>query len=616
MATNGQIQTNTSFGHVRLEWSQASQNVANNTTTINYTLSIYRSSAISSNAAKNFWININGVTIANGTTTIGGSGTKNIFSGTTTIVHNADGTKSFGYAFSLQADITWSGVWIGFVEGTGTGTLNTIPRATQPTLSAGAVDMGATLTINTPRASSAFTHTLRYGFGSLRGTIATGVATSHTWTVPMNMANQIGHATSGVAVIWCDTYNGGTLIGTKEISFTARVPENIKPYFSTISVTEATEGLAAKFNAYVQHKSRVTLNSTALGVYSSQIVSYRHVFSGTNWAYASQNFTSGNLPVSGSVTITSYCTDTRGRTGSATTVINVLPYEAPRIAAFSATRALSTGVENYDGTHLRCAFNFAISSLNNLNNRTYSIQYKLKSATQWTTLTTNNSTYSANSTYTSPAAILSDTNSYDVRFYLEDYFGSVTAAVDVGTAFTLLDFRSTGRGVGIGKASEKDAVEIAIPLEVDGQPIKGGAITVYNNASQAITTNQYTKCNFNSVMGVAGTNLRLANNNVVCQKAGFVEASGMISITDLTTTGDNYYVFLFKETAAGAGSSLNISARTLGTDWTTLQLNPVVVDVAAGDKIYIAVLNSSARGTISNGDNLAWMNKLTVKYVG
>ena len=90
----------------------------------------------------------------------------------------------------------------------------------------------------------------------------------------------------------------------------------------------------------------------------------------------------------------------------------------------------------------------------------------------------------------------------------------------------------------------------------------------------------------------------------------------MISLTSLETTGDNYYVFLFKETAAGAGSSLTISARTMGTDWTTLHLSPVVVNVAAGDKIYIAVLNSKARGTISNGDNLAWMNKLTVKYVG
>lgn len=616
MATSGQIQTNTSFGYVRLEWSQASQNVANNTTTVNYTLSIYRSSAINSNAAKSFWINMNGVTVANGTTTIGGSGAKSIYSGTTTIVHNADGTKSFGYAFSLQADITWSGAWIGFIEGTGTGALNTIPRATQPTLSATAVDMGATLTINTPRASSAFTHTLRYGFGSLRETIATGVATSHTWTVPMNMANQIGHATSGVAVIWCDTYNGQTLIGTKEISFTARVPEDIKPYFSAITVTEATAGLAAKFNAYVQHKSRVALTSTALGVYSSQIVSYRHVFSGTNWAYASQNFTSGNLPVSGSVTITSYCTDTRGRVGTATTVINVLPYEAPRIAAFNATRALSTGVENYDGTHLRCAFNFAISPLNNLNTCKYSIQYKLKSATEWNTLTSNAQVYSANTTYTSPAAILSDTSSYDVRFYLEDFFGAVTATVDVGTTFTLLDFRNTGKGMGIGKVSEKDALEIAIPVEIDGQPIKGGAITVYGNASQNITTNQYTKCNFNSVMGAAGTSLTLANNNVVCLKTGLVEASGMISITTTANPGDNYYVFLFKETAAGDGSSLSIAAKTLGTDWTTLQISPVVVNVAAGDKIYIAVLNNNARGTISNSDNLAWMNKLTVKYVG
>ena len=89
----------------------------------------------------------------------------------------------------------------------------------------------------------------------------------------------------------------------------------------------------------------------------------------------------------------------------------------------------------------------------------------------------------------------------------------------------------------------------------------------------------------------------------------------MVSITG-GTTGDNFYIFLFKETVAGSGTSLNISSITKRDDWTTIQATPVIVDVAAGDKIYIAVLNNNARGTLSVGDNLAWMNKLTVRYVG
>lgn len=612
MAISGQIRTNTSFGYIQLTWNLQNQDITNNRSVISYTLSINRTSNISSTANKSYWININGVE-SSGTTTIGGSGTKNLATGTVTIPHNADGTKMFNYSFAVQVDITWSGSWIGTVTGAGSGVLDTIARATQPTLNVSSQDMNSVIVINTPRAATNFTHTLRYGFGNLRETIATGVATSHSWTIPMNLANQIGNATSGVGVIWCDTYNGTTLIGTKEVSFTARVPADIKPYFSSITVTEATSGLAAKFGTYVQHKSKVSVVANALGVYSSQIVSYKHEILG--WVYLSKDFTSGFLFNSGAITIKSTCTDTRGRTGTATTTINVLPYEPPKINSFSGVRALSNGTENYDGTYLKCNFNFAISPLNNLNDKTYQIQYKLKSASTWTTLTENTSVYTANTSFTS-GNILSDVNSYDARIVVSDYFTTVIYQIDIPTAFTILDFRSTGKGMGIGKVSEKDALEIAIPVEIDGQPIQGGAITVYQNAQQTLTTNQYTKAIFNATINSAGNNLTLNNGNVVCNKAGYVEVSGMISITGGITSGDNYYIFMFKETVAGAGTSLNISSKTIGTDWATINLTPVVVYVGAGDKIYIAVLNNNARGVISNGDNLAWMNKLTVKYVG
>lgn len=612
MATSGSIRTNTAFGYIQLAWSTRSQDIANNRSVIAYTLSIYRSSNISSSAAKSYWINING-TESSGSATIGGSGTKNLATGTVTIPHNSDGSKIFSYSFAVAVDITWSGAWVGTISGSGSGTLNTIARATQPTLNIASQYMNSAITISTPRASSSFTHTLRYGFGSLSETIATGVTTSYSWTLPMNLANQIGNATSGVGLIWCDTYNGSTLIGTKEIAFTAKVPEDIKPYFSSITVTEAVSGLASYFGVYIQNKSKISLTSNALGVYSSQIVSYKHEILG--WTYLSQNFTSEALYNSGEITIVSYCTDTRGRVGTATTKINVIAYEPPKINSFTGFRALSDGTQNYDGTYLKCNFNFTISPINNVNTKQYLIQYKLKSATSWTTLVNNTSLYSANTSYIS-SNVLADVNSYDVRLVVSDYFSSAQAVIDIGTAFTILDFRSTGKGMAIGKVSEKDKLEIAIPTEIDGQPIQGGAITVYQNGQQTITTSAYTKCYFNSVLGHAGTNFALNSNNIVCQKAGYVEVSAMISITGGVVSGDNYYVFAFKEDASGNGTSLNISARTLGTDWASIQLTPVIVDVAAGDKIYIAILNNNARGAISNGDNLAWMNKLTVKYVG
>lgn len=612
MATSGQIRTNTSFGYIQLYWQTQSQNIASNNSVVGYELSIYRSSNISSSTAKNYWININGNEIS-GSTTIGGSGTKILRNGTVTIPHNADGTKAFSYSFAVQVDITWSGSWVGTINGAGSGTLDTIARATQPTLNVSSQTMNAAIVINTPRASSGFTHTLRYGFGQLRETIATGVTTSYTWTIPLNLANQIGNANSGVGLIWCDTYNGSTLIGTKEVAFTAVVPSNLLPYFTSVTITEATSGLAAQFGAYVQHKSRINVVANALGVYSSQIVSYKHEILGSQ--FLSKDFTSGVLSQSGTVVLKSTVTDTRGRTATVTHNITVLPYEPPKINSFIGARALSNGSENYDGTYLKCNFNFAISSLNNKNTKQYIIRYKLKSSSTWTNLVNNTSLYSANTSYTSSSAVLLDSNSYDVSLYVADFFTSVESIIDIGTAFTLLDFRSTGKGMAVGKVSEKDAFEVNMEMDLMGCPIRGGAITVYQNTQQALTTNQYTKCNFNSVMTVVGNNLSLSNNSIICKQKGYVEASGMISLTGGIVSGDNIYVFLFKD-SGGNGSSLTISQKTLGTDWTTIQISPVVVNVNAGDSIYISALNNNARGSLGNADNLAWMNKLTVKYVG
>ena len=613
MATNGSIRINTAFGYVQLYWQTQSQDIVNNRSVVGYELSIYRSYNISSTASKQYSINMNGVVVASGSTTIGGSGNKIIFAGTTTIPHNSDGTKSFAYSFSQQIDITYSGNWIGTITGSGTGTLNTIARATQPTLNISAQDMNAAIVINTPRASSQFTHTLRYGFGQLRETIATNVATSFSWTIPLNLANQIGHATSGVGLIWCDTYNGSTLIGTKEVAFTAKVPANIVPYFTSVSITEAVSGLASQFGAYVQHKSKINVVANANGVYSSQIVSYKHEILGAQ--YLSKDFTSGLLSQSGTVVLKSTVTDTRGRTATVTHNLNVLPYAPPKINSFKGVRCLSNGTENYDGTYLKSSFNFAISPLNNKNTKQYIIRYKLKTSTTWINLLNSSDVYSANSSHISTSAILLDTNSYDVSLYIADYFSSDESIVDIGTVFTLLDFRNTGKGMAVGKVSEKDAFEVGMEMEVQGCPIRGGAITIYHNVQQALTTNAYTKLNFAKVMSVVGNNLSLNNNSVVCLKKGFVEVSGMVSLTGGIVSGDNIYAFMFKD-SNGAGTSLTISQKTMGTDWTTLQINPVVINVNAGDSIYISVLNNNARGTFGNADNLAWMNKLTVKYVG
>lgn len=71
-------------------------------------------------------------------------------------------------------------------------------------------------TITISRASSNFTHTVTYKFGSLTGTIATKTtATSITsWTIPADFYAQIPNAKTGEGTLTCTTYSGNTQIGS------------------------------------------------------------------------------------------------------------------------------------------------------------------------------------------------------------------------------------------------------------------------------------------------------------------------------------------------------------------------------------------------------------------
>ena len=146
---------------LRFGWWQDSQSIANNRSVVGWHLQLIASGgSISSSASKSWAVTINGTNYS-GTNTIGVSNgqTKTLASGTTTIAHNADGTKSFSFSFSQQFDISYSGVgWIGTKSGSGSGTLSPIPRTSS--VSSTNANIGESIKITINRASSSFTHTL------------------------------------------------------------------------------------------------------------------------------------------------------------------------------------------------------------------------------------------------------------------------------------------------------------------------------------------------------------------------------------------------------------------------------------------------------------------------
>lgn len=233
--------------------NQSSQNIAENKTTVSYSLVLKRPSAISSSATKSWSVTINGTT-HNGSGTIGGSGDKMLLSGTQVIPHNNDGTKAISFSGSAKLEITWGSTWMGTISGSGSMNLTTIPRASSVSTSASGTYPNSGITMNISRASSSFTHTLSYSCGSSSGTIATGIATSYTWNVPASLIMQSPNANQ-TCTITCYTYSGGSHIGTKTTSFTV--------YYYTPSTISSVSGntLGSVFSMNISRKSGLFTHS-------------------------------------------------------------------------------------------------------------------------------------------------------------------------------------------------------------------------------------------------------------------------------------------------------------------------------------------------------------------
>lgn len=494
MATSGYRNvTVTSWNTLRFSWTLASQDVAKNTSRVNWRLELISTSdgAISSTAAKDWSVTVNG-TRYSGTNTIGigNNATKLLASGATTITHDADGGKTFSYSFSQEFAITFSGSNIGTISGNSTGTLTTIPRASQPSLitwpetTNDVGNFGTEISIHMNRASDAFTHTVRYEFGARSGTIATGVTTGTTWTIPLNFMDLLPAATKGSGRIYVDTYNGNTLVGTKYTGFTATVPASVKPT-CTIQVLDATD-YQATYGNLIKGLSKLYVKVNGYPAYSSPISSRRATANGAT--YTAAEFTTGALHSAGTTTVSATVTDKRGRTSAAASAsFTVLDYAKPSVTALSVQRCQQNGTADPAGAYIKATFSAKITALNNKNSAAYKLRYKKSTATSWTemAITAQAGKYTVtNATHTFAADINS---SFDVEVEATDDIGSATRAGRAPTAFTLMDWGKGQKNMAIGKVAEKaNAIEIGLrAYDQYGTHISNG-MSLYGGASSHI----------------------------------------------------------------------------------------------------------------------------------
>lgn len=314
MALSGTIQKTFSGGYtLRTNWS-ATQNVSGNYSTVTCSHYLVCNSGydLYIGARSNSCI-VGGSTKAFSSAAISTGGGSTISLGTTThtINHNADGTASVGISTTFSVKATISGSYIESVTANGTATLDTIPRKSGVTCNS--FYIGDSTTINISRASSSFTHTIKYNYGTLSGTIATKTSeTSIGWTAPTTFYGQIPNGTTGYGSVTCETYSGNTLIGTSTANFNAYAKESdcIPTVSATIVDTNASTialtGDSTKLIKYLS-QPKVTINAASK---NSAAIRTRKMTWGDGQTSTNTEATFTNGVTSSNVTVSA--TDSRG----------------------------------------------------------------------------------------------------------------------------------------------------------------------------------------------------------------------------------------------------------------------------------------------------------------
>ncbi|MGU8051244.1 DUF859 family phage minor structural protein [Streptococcus suis] len=461
------------------------QNIAANTTVVNWRITVSRTGAYltrNEQGDSTLSLDLNGGRVHTSNPRWRTSGEEFLMaSGSTTVGHNADGTKSFPFSATFNPNNGFHGV----ITVSGNIGLATIPRSSSVSVSSGVI--GNALTININRQSSSFKHTVRYAWGNKQGTIASNVDTSTTWTIPLDFANDIPNSTSGTGTVYVDTYSGSTKTGTQSTTFTASVPDSIKPSltgFTLIDGNTAARTLIPGEQQFVQIVSNIAVHfGQATGAYGSTITSYHAEIVGKNQSTSQNGGSLGIMNYHGQVTIRARVTDSRGRTSNTIErTVTVSEYFAPAFN-FSVERS---GATSSTFSILRNA-RIAPLTVGGSQRNTMTLTFRVAPADSNNYTTDNgpaSGTFTTLANLTNSLADLSGTyssdKSWDVIGILEDKFTRSEFKIKVSTEAVVFSYEK-GNRFAVGKIVDtnlpKGSIESTGGYYLNGKPIQQHQLT-------------------------------------------------------------------------------------------------------------------------------------------
>lgn len=459
---------------VKLIVNQTSQNIANNSSVVSWSVYAYKSGThhnpFNGYSQTPFKVTIDGVVVYNQNVNydLQGRMEQLIASGTRTITHATDGTRSV--SAQANADYTSTGYGYGAVVASGNLPLTTIPRISVPTLSTSSFNFGESVTLTTNRSSTAFTHSIFYVIGTTEHSLATNVGASTNITIPNSTMSSYPNSTSVTMSIRTKTYNGATLLGYRDTEVTVNIPASIIPTIGTLTPTEtvaAANIFSSNDTQYIRGLSKLKATAgtvagnsgSTISRYYFRIVGPDGVVSGTEVNTTSSTYTyeTFNFPnkSQASVVYTVQCRvlDSRNRYSAwrDSSAIRVHYYEAPTINLSDVART-GSGNTSVSGKRTYNVQSIKEGGTTERNTGTFAVRFREKGASSWSTAGGGVTGLTLSNSEAVLATGAAANKFYEFQASVTDKIQTVySSIVSVGSEFVTMEVLR-GTSVGIGTA--------------------------------------------------------------------------------------------------------------------------------------------------------------------
>ena len=448
MANSGSFNTSGYDGrYLTFAWTLAEQSIENNTSTISWTLKGAGNAGSSWYNAGNFKVVINGTTVYSSSTRIKLYNGTLVASGTFTIAHGSDGSKSF--SASAQAGIYTVAV---NCSGSGSWSLPTISRAASLTAAPNFTDEQSP-TISYNNAAGNLVSSLQACISltgstdniSYRDIPKTG--SSYTFNLTTAERNILRNATPNSNTLNVIFYirtiiNGATYYSTLNRTMTI---VNAAPTISGVTYEDTnatTTAITGDDQKIIQNTSTVSFTLAALAALKGatltkvdiNINSVNVSTSLSGSSVTNRTISYGTINSSSNLNANITLTDSRGNTTTVSKSVTMLAWSLP-------TAIISCARKNNYYTETDITVNASYASLGGENTITIQYQTREQGSGSWSALQTLQDNVQS-------TINLDNTKAWDIKVIVTDRLGSSTYTLSIDKGIPIVYFDRLNRSIG------------------------------------------------------------------------------------------------------------------------------------------------------------------------